>query len=298
MPYVSIIIPAYYSADLIEACLYSLQKQTFQNFEVIVVDSTPDGATANLLEARYPNIHAVRSSQRLLPYAARNRGVMEATGDILVFTDPDCVAYPDWLEVLVAAHSQGHKIVGGAIACANTYRDWGIHLAKFVWWLPGGQARACADIPTANSSYARSVWQQIGPFVEHRMCADTELNWRMQAAGQPIWFEPRAVVIHQHTTTLWQAMCERFGRGHDYAAARINHAHWHLRTFLYLVAFPAIPWVIIMRSAYSTLRAGYFRRWLLTAPVHVLCTIGWACGEAKAYVQAMFGNLPGHFLST
>jgi len=63
MPYVSIIIPVYYSVDRIEASSYSLQEQSF----IIVVDSTSDGATASMRETMYLNIRPVRSSLRLLP---------------------------------------------------------------------------------------------------------------------------------------------------------------------------------------------------------------------------------------
>src|SRR5688572_1234839 len=112
MPRVSVIIPAYNSQATIAATLEALRRQAFEDFEAIVVDSSPGEETARLVADRFPEVRFQRSRQRLLPHGARNRGVEMAAGELLVFTDPDCVPAPDWLASLVSAHDQGNPVVG------------------------------------------------------------------------------------------------------------------------------------------------------------------------------------------
>jgi glycosyltransferase involved in cell wall biosynthesis len=131
---VSILIPAYYSDDTLADCLTGLRQQQFRDFEVILVNSSPEDATRRLVERQFPEVVFEQSPTRLLPHAARNRAATRARGDILVFTDPDCWPHPDWLARLVEAHSNGHQLLCGAIELRDKTGDWfacGVHLCKY-----------------------------------------------------------------------------------------------------------------------------------------------------------------------
>ena len=292
----SIIIPAYQSSGVISHCLQGLRQQSYAEFELIVVNSSPDMETARLVQQAFPKACYVQSERRLLPCAARNRGAAFARGEILVFTDPDCRPHPDWLTRLVAAHAQGHPVVGGGIDTVGRYKEQAIHMAKFGWWLPGGDARPCFDLATANSSYARRLWQEYGPFVEHRYCADSDLNWRLRQAGYPLWFEPRAVVWHHHDAGWKRALNERWQRGHDYGLARAAQRNWRFRCGLAALGFPLVPWLITGRSLRNAVQAGRLRQWMLTLPFHFMCQWAWALGELHAHMQVFSGNAPEHFI--
>src|ERR1700693_1391483 len=103
MPRVSVIIPAFCSTGTLPQCLARLREQRFRDFEVVLVNSSPEPATADLTRRHFPEARFEQSPVRLLPHAARNAGVRLAQGEILVFTDPDCYMHPDTLEQLVAA---------------------------------------------------------------------------------------------------------------------------------------------------------------------------------------------------
>src|SRR5512144_1102084 len=109
-PQVSVIIPAYYSDSGIAGCLEALRSQSFRDFEAIVVNSSPGDRTREIVTTQFPEVKLLENPTRLLPHAARNRGVSLAVGQILVFTDADCRGSPDWLERLVDAHGAGHEI--------------------------------------------------------------------------------------------------------------------------------------------------------------------------------------------
>jgi GT2 family glycosyltransferase len=287
-PRVSVIIPAYNSEGTIAATLQALERQTFKDFETIVVDSSPGEATAELMADRFGGVTFHHSSQRLLPHAARNLGIELAGGDLLVFTDPDCVARPDWLVHLVAAHEQGHAVVGGAIETEGGWLEQGIHLSKFSAWTSGAPPGPREDLATANVLWARSLMERVGPFSADRWSGDTELSWRARSEGIELRFEPAAVVSHSHDTGLRAAWRERYVRGQDFAQMRMNAGDWsRSRAALHLLAVPLVPAVLLGRVLARAARGRDLRRAILTAPIQLFSYVGWSLGEGRTFARAI-----------
>ncbi|HVP10337.1 MAG TPA: glycosyltransferase [Phycisphaerae bacterium] len=116
-PAVSIIIPTYNRVRLLREALDSVSRQTFRDFEVIVVD---DGSTENVaaVAADHPTRPTVLRQQRKGPAAARNRGIQAARGAILAFLDSDDLWLPEKLERFIAAlnAAPGVRIFYGPMA--------------------------------------------------------------------------------------------------------------------------------------------------------------------------------------
>lgn len=104
--YFSIIIPLYNKEKHIQRAIKSVLAQTYQGFELIIVD---DGSTDGSFEAasaiQDPRIHIVRQENRGVS-AARNRGVAEAKYDWVAFLDADDEWLPGFLEILIDLHAQ------------------------------------------------------------------------------------------------------------------------------------------------------------------------------------------------
>ena len=123
-PRISVIIPVHNGAHSLGACLGALESQTLargDEFEVIVVDN---GSTDELADTRrlFPG---VRWLEEAAPgsYAARNRGLRQAAGEIIAFTDADCLPDAAWLRQGVAALAAGPAtVVGGEVPCARSGR--------------------------------------------------------------------------------------------------------------------------------------------------------------------------------
>ena len=73
MPRVSIVIPAYFSNDTVAQTLAALRAQTYRDFEVVIVNSSPETTTQELIRGQFPEVNFEQSPTRLLPHAARNR---------------------------------------------------------------------------------------------------------------------------------------------------------------------------------------------------------------------------------
>jgi GT2 family glycosyltransferase len=283
-PRASVIIPAYYSDSTIEACLDALRAQTFQGFETIVVNSSPEERTREIVARHALGVVFVQSPVRLLPHAARNHGAERARGGLLVFTDPDCRPRPEWLERLISAHDAGHAVVGGAMGLASTaWFERGVHLCKFSWALEGLPAGEYPILPTASALYAREVWAKLGPFDGSRYCGDALHAWRAAEHGWRPWFEPRAVVEHRHLDTAVSLWHQRLARGEDFARARMEFEGWSRgRAAAYVVAVPLALLVVLGRSLRDAARSGWLGRCIATLPVQLVGQLAWCLGEARA----------------
>jgi GT2 family glycosyltransferase len=288
-PRVAVVIAAYESYATIGRCLEALGSQTFQDFETIVVDSSPNDRTAGIVEAGFPEVDYWYSPARLLPHAARNEGVRRATAPVLVFTDPDIYADPDWLEQMVGAHDETGGVIVGAIDCAGRrWHDRGIHITKFSKWLPGGERRDVDMGPTATLLVRRTDYDAVGGFSGDLVLGDVGFSTALRALGRDLIFEPRAVVEHHHTQSFRSFIRERWTRGIMYGKIRAGQRNddrldllgWFLVTAL-PVRFARNSLLVFSQCA----RASRLGELAVTAPIVVAGYMASLAGEALAYVQ-------------
>jgi glycosyltransferase involved in cell wall biosynthesis len=286
-PRVSVIIPAFNSADTIAECLGALRQQTFRDFEVIIVNSSPD-ETSDIVRREFPEVFLHQAAHRLLPHAARNRGAKHARGEILVFSDPDCRAHGDWLERIVAAQDAGHELVCGAIDLRDTasWFERGVHLAKYSFRssaLPAGPTWIAG---TANACCSRALWNEIGPFDGEHFSGDAQFSWRAAERGHVPWFEPSAIVEHRYSDSLHDLIRERFLRGEDFARARSEFEQWsRARSFASAVAFPAAITVVLARELRDAMNIRWMRTLIASLPLQIVAHGAWILGESRAYTR-------------
>ncbi len=293
-PLVSLIIPAYRSQETIVGCLEALRGQTFSSFETLVVDSSPDDATGRIVTTGFAEVRYDRAAGRLLPHAARNRGAAAARADLLVFTDPDVYASPDWLERLLSAHRRAGPIVVGAVAChGRRWRDVGIHLCKFAAWLPGGPPREVDNAPTVNLLCTRAVFAEVGPFPGTVMAGDTVWSWRARARGFAVSFAPDAVVRHHHLESVGAFLHERYRRGLWFAATRgveRRHRRWHDLAFFLASVLPVRLARVLVLTARHAARSGMLADLAWTLPLVLAGHAAGLLGEAQAYARRLVGR--------
>jgi glycosyltransferase involved in cell wall biosynthesis len=206
-PFISVIIPVYHNAGGLALCLRALGKQSLppERFEVIVVDNGPDLEPDRLL-ADFPDLRLIQEP-RPGSYAARNAGLQVARGDLLAFTDSDCIPDRDWLaEGSQALLSSGAGAVGGPIDVffARPGRPTTVELLTAVlsYDQPGYIARQGFAI-TANLFTCRDVMARVGPF-DARLRSAGDLEWcaRLRQTGYRLALAERARVAHPATRSL------------------------------------------------------------------------------------------------
>ncbi len=289
-PLVSVVIPAYRSQETVSGCLSALRSQTFRDFEVVIVDSSPEGfSSAALIRDQFPEVRVIESRERLLPHAARNRGALESKGRILVFTDPDIYSERTWLEGLHRAHvSRGGGVIVGALACHGSgVFENGLHLCKFGRWLPAGKPRPTRMGPTAALLLARADFEAVGGFDAANLLADLTLSRALIESGRRLWFAPDAVAEHHHTQSFASFLRERFSRGLLYGELRAGWDRDSPARLVVRLLATALP-IRLARATFLTgwdaVLAGNARYFLLNLPLVLV-------GHGAALLGELLGSL-------
>ena len=206
-PFVSVIVPVFNGAATIESCVQSLLAQDYprERHEIIVVDNNSSDETAAIV-TRYP-VRLVHERHKQSSYAARNRGVQEAQGEWLAFTDADCIVDSGWLSRLMVGHED--PSVGGLAGRVVPAQPVSL-LEQFA--VSRGQvsqdvSMANSFLPvaiTANVAYRRQVWEGLGGFDETMISSgDMNFAWRLQLLHcKTIRFNRAAMVFHQHRASF------------------------------------------------------------------------------------------------
>jgi GT2 family glycosyltransferase len=215
-PKVSVVVCAYNAESTMAACLDSLQRLRYPAYEVVVID---DGSTdrTGWIADQYEGVHVVHQENKGLS-AARNVGIAASTGEIIAYTDSDCVVDPDWLHYLVATFlSSGQPAVGGP----NLAPPEDSLVATCVAASPGGPLHVLLNdedaehIPGCNMAFRREVLDEIGGFdpVYRAAGDDVDLCWRLQERGYRIGFSPAAMVWHFRRNTVKAYVGQQRGYG-------------------------------------------------------------------------------------
>jgi glycosyltransferase involved in cell wall biosynthesis len=294
----SVIIVAYNAQQTIAQCLQALEPQLnnpdFKS-EVILIDSSEDDTT-ELVQAQFPWVRLFHFSERQLVGNARNRGVGLARGNILAFTDADCVSDPNWLAELVTAH-KAHETpaIGGVIAHADTggVMAWANYFCEYAQWLPQPKTQAMVDIPGACYSVKRWAFEKFGPFLEDTYSSDTAFNWRLQAAGYKTLFVPSIRVSHISLYNLKTLLVKKIQHGSYFARVRTTEQKltWQKRLGLE-AALPVLPFLLFYRRAMLVFQhPPYVGPFFKSAPLVWLALVAWSLGEVQGYWMGAYTDL-------
>lgn len=132
MPCISVIVPVYQAEKLLPACVESVKKQTFSDWELLLVDDGCTDASPTLCDryaAEDPRIRALHQPKNAGVSEARNRGLREAAGEYIAFLDADDAFEPQTLETMWRLREQtGADSVGCAHRNVTTAGDGGVEL--------------------------------------------------------------------------------------------------------------------------------------------------------------------------
>ncbi len=293
IPYVSVIMSGYYSYDTLPRTLESLKRQTHQDFETILVNSSPEFKTTLLIREHYSWVRFYQHPHRLLMHAARNKGVSIARGKLLLFTDPDIELSKDWVNSMRLAHQQGHHFLIAEMDCRQRgLLPMGIHLTKFHFLLPGVRRKYFAIAPTASAGYDHQLFRELGGFQGDKICSDALLSWEAARHGYKLYRVPNVAAVHQHDHTLCQFIRERRHRGEEFMRIRIRFEEWSRRKIYYHIAlFPFLIFFILVVAGQDSWTSGWFRRYLRTLPVQFLGQLSWCWGETVAQLNTLSDRL-------
>lgn len=287
-PFVDVVIPHLNDHERLAQCLDLLRRQSYpaERFGVTVVDNGSDEPVTPAL-AVFPGARLLHEEQRGCG-SARNRGVVETTGDIIAFTDSDCRPHPDWLlnGVLMLTTRKGVDIVGGEVEifAADPADPTDAELFELVFGFECKRYVTRKHFAAgANIMVPRRVFLAVGPFRDGRLPEDLEWGRRASRQGFHIGYGADVIIRHpaRHSFAELKKKAERtvwHARNH-----MAEGEYFRLKWAVYTLAMASPPlWkaVQIMRSPalhgpgqrlralVATVRLRYFRA--LTMARHLL----------------------------
>jgi glycosyltransferase involved in cell wall biosynthesis len=224
LPSVSVVIASHRGPERVGACLEGLAAQDYprDRFEVVVVDDGSPVPLAPRVEefATELRVNAHRQDNAG-PAAARNAGAWRATGELVAFTDDDCLPASDWVRRLVEAlFAQPGALAGGTVRNLLHHDPYAEATHGLVAFLDEryGDDSARRFFTSSNIAVSRAEFLAVGGFDETFPVPggeDRELCERWSAEGRPLARAPHAVVWHAHAMTFRSFVRQHrnYGRG-------------------------------------------------------------------------------------
>jgi GT2 family glycosyltransferase len=216
---ISVIVVNWNGKHLLEDCLNALRRQTFQDFETIVVDNGSSDRSADYIRENFPGIKLVALSENRGFTGGNIAGYEQANGELIVLLNNDTEAHPEWLAEIHKASLLFPN--AGSFACKMMYFDdrQRIENCGFAlgtagetidlgrgeldgpeWWEHQEVFGACGGAV----AYRRSMLKDIG-FLDpdfFMVYEDVDLSFRAQLRGYKCVYIPGAIVFHHYRATL------------------------------------------------------------------------------------------------
>lgn len=216
---VSVIVPAFNAGKTIGQCLQALKQQNYpsDSYDVILVDDGSKDTTGEIAQG-YDITYLWQ--ENCGPATARNKGAKEAKGEIILFTDSDCVPDSDWVREMVKPFSD-QSVIAVKGAYKNKQKSIVARFAQLEFeerFEMLKKAESIDMVDTYSAGFRKDTFLRLGGFDTSFPVAnneDTELSYRMTKMGFKMVFNPNAIVFHlDHPATVKRYVRLKFWRGY------------------------------------------------------------------------------------
>jgi len=213
-PFITVIVSVYNGAKHIEGLLKSLLILDYPHgqHEIIIVNNNSTDNTVSVVEqyqikfnGRLKIIHENKKGSS----HARNRGLVEAKGEIISFTDDDCVVDQQWMKEIATTFNENNAdaVQGKIVLCTkipeNTFVSKQFIKDRFahVDYGPDVFKMDKENLVGANMHFRRDVFDRYGNFNPNfQMNDDTELSHRVKMGGGQRFYNPKLIIYHYYAT--------------------------------------------------------------------------------------------------
>lgn len=209
---VSVVIPNFNGIAFLDSVLASLEGQTLNNFEVILVDNGSTDGSCSFVTANYPWVHLIELSENFGFCGAVNAGIRAAKAPYVLLLNNDTEVKEDFVEEMLAAIRR-HK---NAFSCGarmvqyhdrDKLDDVGNYYCALGWSFARGRGKDIHAYETEDrifsacagaAIYRKKILEKIGYFDEEHFAylEDTDISYRARIYGYENWYAPKAIVYH------------------------------------------------------------------------------------------------------
>lgn len=246
--------------------------QKNSNFEIIVVDGGSTDCTIDLIK-KYP-INFVRESKRSGISAARNLGISNSNGDIVIFLDDDAVVEKDWLENLVKPFEDERiaGVSGKVIPITNTLlnREFAPDYDQ------GPDIIETKHFVGCNMAFRKSALIEVGYFDSKIKYGhdENELCSRLVSAGYRLIYTPYAVAHHNYIQSFSALLRKKFklGKSRAYLEKKLGAYSDSKKRIIYIVLIP-IAIIVLSLGAVSLYLSSTFQPYFLGSVFLTICYV-------------------------
>ena len=226
---VSILVPVYNGADMVERCLDSLLKLDYPTFEIWVLDDRSSDDTVSRVCSSFPKVNVYRNPKHKGFGASLNNGVKLCRGEIIALVNVDAWVDSQWLRRLVDVLVSDPKIalVGSKILepDGKTLQHAGawVEPSGFTQHFGRGEVdhgqydilKECEYVCAAAVAFKRDLFEQVGGFdprFQPIYFEDVDLAWRLRGKNYQVLYVPAAIVWHLENVTWGKGSRKYFYR--------------------------------------------------------------------------------------
>jgi glycosyltransferase involved in cell wall biosynthesis len=296
-PFVSVIVCTHNRGDKLVTCLTALLNQTYNRYEIIVVNDNSTDSTKQIL-TEFNGIKIISNKHNLGLSASRNVGVKHSRGDILAFTDDDCIADKNWIKYLILPYSNSKIAGAGGSTIPNRTDSWLLkyyeinnpltHLSyklnkssgliyRFILYIKRTislnqlslKPQRLYSLIGANMSMRKKTFDLIKGFDENiKFAGDEQYFWNRLRVANPnyeLYFAPNAIIKHDYEDSFIDALRRNYSYGRGAANQYFKYRN------IIPVIFP-FPIIIISCLLFSIINPNYA---ILSLILTILLYPGW-----------------------
>ncbi len=213
---VSIVIPGHNCAKTIQDTLRACTNQNYSKdlLEVVFVDDGSSDDTGEIVK-KFPVKYFWQNQGG--PAKARNRGWKEAGGDIIFFTDSDCIPDKNWVPLLLNNFDiENIGAVGGSYGISNFNNILASCIHAEIMYRHKNMPRDTKALGSYSLAIPRKILEELGGFNEAYSTSsaeDNDLSYRLFEKGYKLFFEPGTLVYHRHPEKLMPYLRHQFRHG-------------------------------------------------------------------------------------
>ena len=241
----SFIIPVYNRGDELDELLETLVMQSFNNFDVVVVDDGSDQPCKHVVD-KYSDKLSIKYiyQENKGPGMARNRALELSNSEWFIFLDSDCLLPNNYLEIVnQQVISQDFDCFGGPDKAHKDFntvqKSIGYAMSSILTTggIRGGKENLDKFYPRSfNLGVKRTAFKEINGFSEMRFGEDLDFSMRLLAAGYTTKLLKEAFVYHKRRNTFKSFFKQVFNSG----VARINLEFRHPKTLKFVHTLPSL----------------------------------------------------------
>ena len=215
-PLVSIIIVNWNAKEYLKSCLDSLLEQTYQNYEIILVDNASTDDSVEFLEKEFSSVKIIKNEKNVGFAEGNNIGIKNSKGDIIALFNPDAMADKEWLSILVSKLQSSEKIAAVAGKMFYLGDEYGKN-AVFCTWpkidpysatasnFHNNEQESKVDYLTGAAMLVKNeAIQRVGLLDPEFFLFFEETDWcaRMIRAGYDLVYVPNAKAWHKVSASI------------------------------------------------------------------------------------------------